>query len=403
MRRRLQGADEQPETSIYTALPHLHYASRLGGLRKSRANRAKPDVGEHNSSIRRMGLHILGLTRRSRALATHTARLLRARVGRIRRVEPEHVGRMVVPERHDQDVAASKRRTQRTKPTQRLERRLVAKNALLLLTKPIRDGVSSRAGNGRVRVWKHLTVLHVEALNLAELGARAHELRYHRHHLVRVERCAGPVEVAHTHAVAIEVAAVLVAHSAVAVTAIAARRARAFLKPGALARMRRVGSGDGVGFPNVHFRAARPDFAGPGVGVRGRRVPAADIGFAVNELDVVGTLGVAVSSPVFGAGLIVAFAEPTVRGHFYKVQGTVESAGKLGHVNVKGEFLADDIEQLVIGVVFHEVGTRADVVRLALGDKLEAQSIVAGGDSVGPCSLLVEVPIAKPYSPTLPA
>lgn len=226
--------------------------------------------------------------------------------------------------------------------------------------------------------------MDVEALDVGERAAGADELRDYGHFLVCVERHAGAVEVADAHAVAVEVAAVLVADAAVAVVAVTTGGARAFLETGATAGVRGVGCGNGICFPDVHFWAAGADFTLAGVGIVGRGVPAFDIGFTIDELNVVWALGVTVSSSIFGAGFVVALVQAAISGHFDKVEGAVETTGQLGNVHVKGELLADQVEHLIFGVGLHEIGARADVARvLALGDEFEGQGIAAGGDPVG--------------------
>ena len=292
---------------------------------------------------------------------------------------------MVVPEGHDEDVAASKRGTHLVETTESLERRCVTEGGLLLVTVLLSDGVAADALNGRVGVLEDGSSLDVETLDLGEAGAGADELSDNSHLLGGVEGHAWAVEVTDAHAVAVEVAAVLVANSAVAVVAVtAAYFVLALLETSALAGMRSVGSGDGVGLPDVHLGAAGTQLALAGVGVVVGRVPALDVGHTVDELDVVGALGVAVTSSVLGTSLVVALVDTTVGSHLNKVESTVQAARQLGDVDVEGELLADEVEHLVLGVALHEVGTRTNVGRVrALGDELEGQRIAAGSDTVG--------------------
>ena len=82
--------------------------------------------------------------------------------------------------------------------------------------------------------------------------------------------------------------------------------------------------------------------------------------------------------------LVVALVDATVGGHLGEVESTIQTAGQVGHVDIESEFLADEIEHLVLGVGLHEVGTGADVGgERALGDKLQVQRIAAGRDTVG--------------------
>lgn len=292
---------------------------------------------------------------------------------------------MVVPEGHDEDVAASKRGTHLVKTTESLERRCVTEGGLLLVTVLLSNRVAADALDGGVGVLEDGSSLDVETLDLGEAGTGADELSDDGHLLGGVEGHAWAVEVTDAHAVAVEVAAVLVANSAVAVVAVtAADVVGALLETSALAGVGSVGSGDGVGLPDVHLGAAGTHLALAGVGVVVGRVPALDVGYTVDELDVVGALGVAVSSSVLGTSLVVALVDTTVGSHLNKVESTVQTARQLGDVDVEGELLADEVEHLVLGVALHEVGTRTNVSRVrALGDELEGQRVAAGSDTVG--------------------
>jgi hypothetical protein len=101
---------------------------------------------------------------------------------------------------------------------------------------------------------------------------------------------------------------------------------------------------------------------------------------------------VVLTSSVLGTSLVVALVDATVRGHLDKVEGTVQTAGEVGDVNVEGELLVDEVEHLVLGVGLHEVGTGSDVAGvLALGDKLQGQGIAGGSDTVGTLKALAMI------------
>jgi hypothetical protein len=172
----------------------------------------------------------------------------------------------------------------------------------------------------------------------------------------------------------VEIASVLVAHTSVAAVAISAGGIiSALRKTLALARVRGIGGRDGVGLPDIHLRAARADLARSRVRVSVRWVPALNIGLAVDELDIVGALGIAVTSSVLGTSLVVALSDTTVGSHLDEVESTVETARELGDIHVEGKFLADEVEHLVLCVGLHEVGTRTNVgSAVALGDELDA-------------------------------
>jgi hypothetical protein len=348
-------------------------------------------------------LHVLGLTRVGSASTALSTQL--GGISRVSGIQPQHVDRMVVPERHDQDVAACKRSAHLVESTERLEGVGVAESRLLRGAEGLGDGVAGYALDGRVAVLEDLAVLYVEALDLREGGARADELGDDGHFLGGVEGGAGAVEVLDAHAVAllgllvcglswvggcsayVEITSVLVADTAVTVAAVSARDIiSALLKTRALARVRGVGGRDGVGLPDIHLGAAGTDLTRSGVRVSVRWVPALDVGLSVDKLDVVGTLAIAVTSSELGTSLVVALANATVRGHLDEIESTVETARKLGDIDVEGELLADEVEHLVLGVALHEVCTRTNVGRAgALGDELDAQGVAASSDTVGAC------------------
>ena len=96
-------------------------------------------------------------------------------------------------------------------------------------------------------------------------------------------------------------------------------------------------------------------------------------------------LGITVTSSVLGTSLVVGEAGlATVGVHLDEVERAVETAGELGHVDVEGELLVEEVEHLVprVGGV-HEVDTRADVLRVrAVGHEPERKLVAACGDTV---------------------
>ena len=93
----------------------------------------------------------------------------------------------------------------------------------------------------------------------------------------------------------VEIAAVLVANTVVTLIGITTVSTRALGNAVLGARMRSVSGGDGVGLPDIHLRAASTVFARSGVLVIFRWLPALNVGLAIDPLDVVGTLGIAVT------------------------------------------------------------------------------------------------------------
>ena len=105
---------------------------------------------------------------------------------------------------------------------------------------------------------------------------------------------------------------------------------------------------------------------------------------AVDELDVLRALGVAVTSSVLGASLVVGEAGlATVGVHLDEVESAVETARKLGHVNVECKLLVLQVEHVVGRFILKKVDTRADVGVRARGDELEREGAATCGDTVG--------------------
>ena len=113
-----------------------------------------------------------------------------------------------------------------------------------------------------------------------------------------------------------------------------------------------------------------------------------DTHLAVDEFDVVRALGVAVTGTVLGSSLVVREAGDTAVGvHLDEVESTVQTTGELRHVDVEGELLVLEVENLVLLVArVHEVDTGTNVGRVwAVGDELQGELVAAGGDAVGTC------------------
>lgn len=96
-------------------------------------------------------------------------------------------------------------------------------------------------------------------------------------------------------------------------------------------------------------------------------------------------LSVAVASSVLGTSLVGGVRpKATVFLHLDEVESTVETARKVGDIDVEGEFLVLHVEHLVFALVRHEVHAGADVGRVwALGDECEGEVSARGSDTVG--------------------
>ena len=82
---------------------------------------------------------------------------------------------------------------------------------------------------------------------------------------------------------------------------------------------------------------------------------------AIDELDVLGTLRVTVPSAIRSSSLVRS-GEATIARHLGEVQGTIDTTRKSRDVNIKGELLVEQIEQLVVlALDTQHVQTRADI------------------------------------------
>lgn len=97
---------------------------------------------------------------------------------------------------------------------------------------------------------------------------------------------------------------------------------------------------------------------------------------------------VAVASSVLGTSLVGAILGcTTISIHLREVERAIKAARKVGDVNVKSELLIEEVENLVVAVVCHEVHTRTNVCLLALSDEFHGERITASGDTV--CATVV--------------
>jgi hypothetical protein len=231
------------------------------------------------------------------------------------------------------------------------------------------------------------TVLDVETADLAESTAggsgSSQELSDDGEWLGGIDGHARAIEVRDTIAVRVEIATALVANtsSAVGITAVVTGSTTSVWAINC-ARMGGIGGSDRVGLPEIHLVTACAVFAGTSVGAVGSWVPADVVGLATDELDVVGALGVAVTSSVLGTGLVVGeLGHASVGIHLGEVDGTIETARKLGDIDIESELLGLHVELLVHGRAAwcHEVDTRTDV---ATSLELEGKSVAGGGDTV---------------------
>jgi hypothetical protein len=103
-------------------------------------------------------------------------------------------------------------------------------------------------------------------------------------------------------------------------------------------------------------------------------------------LKVARALRVAVAGTILGASGVVGLSRlATVESHLGEVDGTIETAAELGHVDGEGELLVDKLEGLVAAVrAVHQVETRANILAVrVLSHECECRCIAGGRDTVG--------------------
>jgi len=105
----------------------------------------------------------------------------------------------------------------------------------------------------------------------------------------------------------------------------------------------------------------------------------------VDELDVVWALSITVTGTILGTSLVSGvLGETTIGSHLREVQSTVQTARKVGNIDIESELLVVWLEHLILGVGgVHEVDTGTNVVGVwSLSDVLESQGVVGGVDPV---------------------
>jgi hypothetical protein len=133
-------------SNMYNRSSLLH----LRRLRESRVDRPNLDIRIRDRSTGRFALNI---SRNSRSNSTCSTRSPWTSFRSwIRRVQPKHIGVVVVPNRHHQSHAAFQSRTHRCHSAVSLECIVVAESRFLGVAKISGDGVSGNVCNSGLRV-----------------------------------------------------------------------------------------------------------------------------------------------------------------------------------------------------------------------------------------------------------
>lgn len=251
---------------------------------KSRADRSELNIGECDRGVREVALDVLGLADLGVTWAADGSWLGAA--DWVSRIEPLHVGGVVVPDGHGEDHRTIKSLGEPAHAAGLGEVVQVPKGSLLLFAEVIGDLVSRvNTSNVRNSVSKDNAVLDVEAANRLEGSGggviRSDELGDNCDLLVGVDLLARAEEGSVAHAVRVEVTSILVTDASVSVVCVTAVGTGAAREAVALAGVRSVGGGVLVGLPDVHLGTAGSVAAGTGVWIVRSRLPVEDVGLRV--------------------------------------------------------------------------------------------------------------------------
>lgn len=359
-------------------------------LRVSRTDISKPKLGEYDRCARVLRFNQLRVTRPLITGATsntwRSGGFVRGVVG----VEPEHAGRVIIPERKRKYHSLIHSFTHMFQTTLALEIILVTEKVLDVPTKIIGYRIILL-----LQLWKfgnavrdYFIALNIEPANLGELTrggvVRGEKLSYDGKRLTRIDGLMSAVVIVVSESVRCKVTTIHVAISMVTIGAIVTTAcSRADSVGIILAVMGGERLRHGIGLPNIHFRTAGSLAPGAGVFIVRRRLPVIDVGLSTNKLYITGALTIAVTSTEFSASLIAwVLRLPTVRVHLSKVDGTVETAREIADVDLEAEFLVLELEYSILVLSVHEIESRTNV---GARNKPEREVITRGCDTVGAC------------------
>jgi hypothetical protein len=106
---------------------------------------------------------------------------------------------------------------------------------------------------------------------------------------------------------------------------------------------------------------------------------------AVDELDVLGTLRVTITSSVLRTGLVAReLGETPIGVHLRKVEGTIKTTRKVRDIDVESELLVENLEKFVLTIAVHEVNTGTDVLPVrVVRHEFESDRIARDADTIG--------------------
>jgi len=305
-------------------------------------------------------LHIRGLAGVSRAVSTQGTRV--GGIHRVSGIQPQHVGVVVIPERHHKHHSSIDGLLDGTQATLLLEIGAVLCGCNPVIAEIICDGVVVVAIDVVSWVFDGLAILSVELLYLNKLAMVAaiicDELCGDLDWLcaVDLEIRTWAEEIVHAQPVSLHVTAILVAHTLEAVIAIVAAICTLTSRLSIhRARMHGVGRRHLVCLPDIDLGAASAVLASACVWISVAWLPSFHVRFAVDEFQVMWALGITVSQAHLST-CIAIFAFAAISIHLHKIQRTIQATIQLRVIHRVSEFLVLQLKQLISVIVLNEIG-----------------------------------------------
>mmetsp|Transcript_7138 Transcript_7138/g.16220 ORF Transcript_7138/g.16220 Transcript_7138/m.16220 type:complete len:267 (+) Transcript_7138:826-1626(+) len=242
----------------------------------------------------------------------------------------------------------------------------ISKEILNILAHLVSDGIRLVgqdldwwAGNG-------LSILHVEAANLLQLpvvlAVVRQKLSHHSHWPGGIHRKCGPfaIEALVPISESVDITAIFVTEAIITLILVVITTFRAFthVLPGAIdvTRMRGVGCGHVVGLPNIHLGTAGAIVtkAHAVAEILWVWLPILRVGDAIDELDVMGALGITVTSPILGTRLVLAQTQTTIAGHLHEVHGTIHATFHRGRIHLHRKLTVVQLEEFVVVIILKQ-------------------------------------------------
>mmetsp|Transcript_30375 Transcript_30375/g.48912 ORF Transcript_30375/g.48912 Transcript_30375/m.48912 type:complete len:267 (-) Transcript_30375:436-1236(-) len=242
----------------------------------------------------------------------------------------------------------------------------ISKEILNILAHLVSDGIRLLGQDLDWWTGNGLSILHVEAANLLQLpivlAVVRQKLGHHSHWLQGIDGKAGtfPIEAAVTVPEGVDVAAIFVAKTLVALILVIVTTLNAFahVLPWSvnLAWVRGIGSCHVVSLPNVHLGTAGAIVtkAHAVAEILWMWLPILRVGDAIDELDVMGALGITVTSSKFGTGLVVPQILSTIASHLHEVHGTVHATFHRGGIHLHRKLTVVQPEEFVVVIILEQ-------------------------------------------------